>query len=202
MTRFDVVGIDPDEAGERVTDLLESAGTTLVWVIAALWVVALVAAIVVSHKAGYSRWWGVVGVLIPPLGVVLLAVAAVVTWPVHRQRNEARAVVAEHHLVLPSQARQAERQAQQARRTEEAAREAMDRARQQRELADAEHARIQALQVAAQEQHSKDQASAEEPGEANGKPAAVRAAADAPTPDAPAPDAPASEVPTSDKPAG
>lgn len=158
VTSIDVVGIDPEAAGEGVTDFLESAGLIAVWSAAAVWLLVLLLAVVVVHKAGFSAWWAVLGVLLPPLGLLLLIVFALAKWPVHRERDEALSLIKENDLILPSHAARAQRDAERARQYEEEARLRMERAQADRAKADAEHARIQAAQAAREAQRAQDAA--------------------------------------------
>lgn len=177
LSSTDVIGIDPEAAGENFTDFLESAGLITFWSAIAFWVVLLIAMIAVVKKAGYSGWWAVLGVLLPPLGVVLLLAFALVKWPALKERDEAVKVVTDNNLILPSHEQRAIREAERARQMEEEARRRMERAQADREKADAEHARIQAAQAARQARMAEAAAGmpparTDEPTLADSKPAA------------------------------
>ncbi len=63
-------------------------------------VIALVAAILVARKAGYSHWLGVIAVAVPIAGPIFILIFAFAKWPALKERDEAMALLAEHGLGL------------------------------------------------------------------------------------------------------
>ncbi len=63
-------------------------------------VVALLAAVLVARKAGYSHWLGVIAVLVPVVGVVVVLLFAFVKWPALRERDAAKALLEKNNLSL------------------------------------------------------------------------------------------------------
>ena len=169
----DVTTIDSDKAGEAFADFLRTAGQTALIVSGVTFVGMLILAIVVAKKAGYSGWWGAIGVLFPPVGVLLLVLFALLKWPALKERDEAIGILDNHSLTLPSRERAAVKEAERRRAVEDEARKRMEKAQAEREKAEAERARFQAAEA---------KRAAELPA-----PPAAPPAADAPaTPDAPA----------------
>ena len=63
-------------------------------------VIALVAAILIARKAGYSHWLGVIAVAVPLAGLVFILIFAFVKWPALKQRDEALALLKKNGLSL------------------------------------------------------------------------------------------------------
>lgn len=63
-------------------------------------VIALVAAILIARKAGYSHWLGVIAVAVPLAGLVFILIFAFVRWPALKQRDEALALLKKNGLSL------------------------------------------------------------------------------------------------------
>jgi hypothetical protein len=63
-------------------------------------VIALVAAILVARKAGYSHWLGVIAVTVPIAGAVFILIFAFVKWPALKQRDEALALLKKNGLSI------------------------------------------------------------------------------------------------------
>lgn len=66
------------------------AGGVGLAVLAAVYLVVLVAYVRIIQKAGYSGWWVLVG-LVPVVNAVMFLVFAFSTWPVLRENAELRA---------------------------------------------------------------------------------------------------------------
>lgn len=181
----DVTSIDSDKAGEAFADFLRTAGQTALLVSGLTFAAMFILAIVVAKKAGYSGWWGAIGVLFPPIGVVLLVLFALLKWPSLKERDEALGILDAHNLTLPSRERAAVKEAERKRALEDDARKRMERAQADREKAEAERARFQAAEAKRAAELPSAPAAHAAPGEA---PAETRAAA--PASAAPAPAAP------------
>jgi len=166
FTSIDVVGVDPETAGESLTDFLQTAGLVALWSAVAVAVLIFVVAIAVSKKAGYSGWWGAIGVLFPPVGVILLLLLALLKWPALKERDEALGVLTENGLTLPSHERAAIKEAERKKAVE-------DEARRRREKADAERARFNAKQA---EAPAAVEPAPAQPKEVEAKPASVKPA--------------------------
>ncbi len=149
FTSIDVVGVDPETAGESLTDFLQTAGLVAFWSAVAVAVLTFIVAIAVSKKAGYSGWWGAIAVLFPPVGVILLLLFALLKWPALKERDEALGVLTENGLTLPSHERAAIKEAERKKAVEDEARRRMEKAQAEREKADAERARFNAKQAEA-----------------------------------------------------
>jgi hypothetical protein len=65
-------------------------------------VIALVAAILVARKAGYSHWLGVIAVTVPIAGAVFILIFAFVKWPALKERDAALALLKKNGLSLPA----------------------------------------------------------------------------------------------------
>jgi hypothetical protein len=63
-------------------------------------VIALVAAILVARKAGYSHWLGVIAVAVPVAGPVFILIFAFVKWPALQERDDALALLKKHGLSI------------------------------------------------------------------------------------------------------
>jgi hypothetical protein len=63
-------------------------------------VVALLAAILIARKAGYSHWLGVIAVMVPIAGAVFILIFAFVKWPALKQRDEALALLKKNGLSI------------------------------------------------------------------------------------------------------
>lgn len=66
----------------------------------AYYVIALVAAILVARKAGYSHWLGVIAVAVPVVGLVFVLLFAFVKWPALKERDAALALLKKNGLSL------------------------------------------------------------------------------------------------------
>ncbi len=78
-----------------------SAWSGWIWLIGAIYLVlALIAAVLVARKAGYSHWLGVIAVLVPAVGAIVVLLFAFVKWPALRERDAAKALLKEHGLSL------------------------------------------------------------------------------------------------------
>lgn len=143
----DVTNIDSDKAGEAFADLLRDAGQTMLIVSGATLVVSFVLAIVIAKKAGYSGWWGAIGVLFPPIGLILLLLFTLLKWPALKERDEAIGILDANSLTLPSRERAAVKEAERKRAAEDDARRRMEKAQADREKAEAERARFQAAEA-------------------------------------------------------
>ncbi len=142
-----VVPIDPEKAGKTVADYLNDFGQITFFSLIGLAVLSLILAIVIAKKAGFSGWWGAVGVLFPPLGVVLALLFALVKWPALKQRDEALGILTANDLTLPSQERKAIKEAERKQSIEDEARKRMEKAQAAREKADAERAKFAASEA-------------------------------------------------------
>ena len=65
-------------------------------------VIALVAAILIARKAGYSHWLGVIAVTVPVAGAVFILIFAFVKWPALKQRDAALELLKKNGLSLPA----------------------------------------------------------------------------------------------------
>ncbi len=63
-------------------------------------VIALVSAILVARKAGYSHWLGVIAVAVPVVGPVFILIFAFVKWPALKERDAALALLKKNGLAL------------------------------------------------------------------------------------------------------
>ena len=63
-------------------------------------VIALVSAILIARKAGYSHWLGVIAVAVPIVGPVFVLIFAFVKWPALKQRDAALALLKKNGLSL------------------------------------------------------------------------------------------------------
>lgn len=139
-----------DDVVDEATDGLRQVLTDfLQWTLisaAIVFVLTFVVAIAIAKKAGYSGWWGAIAVLVPPLGIILLLLFALLKWPALKERDEAIEVVEANELTIPSRERAAIKEAQRRKAVEEEARRRMEKAQAEREAADAERARYQARQ--------------------------------------------------------
>ena len=70
-------------------------------------VVGLLSAVLISRKAGYSHWLGVIAVAVPLLGPLLVLVFAFLKWPALKQRDAALALLAKNGLSIESPKRAA-----------------------------------------------------------------------------------------------
>jgi hypothetical protein len=144
----DVTPIDSNEVGNRVADFLQTAGQVALIVAAVTFVLMLLVGIAIAKKAGYSGWWGALAVLVPPLGVVLILLFALVKWPALKERDEALGVLDAHALTLPSHERAAIKEAERKKQIEDEARRRMEKAQAEREKAEADRERFRAAQAA------------------------------------------------------
>ncbi len=62
--------------------------------------IALVSAILIARKAGYSQWLGVIAVAVPVAGPVFILIFAFVKWPALRERDAALALLKKHGLSI------------------------------------------------------------------------------------------------------
>jgi hypothetical protein len=65
-------------------------------------VIALVSAILVARKAGYSHWLGVIAVAVPVVGLIFVLMFAFVKWPALKERDAALALLKKNGLALES----------------------------------------------------------------------------------------------------
>jgi len=63
-------------------------------------VIALISAILIARKAGYSHWLGVIAVAVPVVGPVFILIFAFVKWPALKERDAALALLKKHGLAL------------------------------------------------------------------------------------------------------
>lgn len=63
-------------------------------------VIALVSAILVARKAGYSHWLGVLAVAVPIVGPVFILIFAFVKWPALKERDAALALLRKNGLSI------------------------------------------------------------------------------------------------------
>lgn len=143
----DVTPIDSTEVGNRVADFLQTAGQIALITTAALFVVYLFMAIVITKKAGYSGWWGALAVLVPPLGVLLVLLFAFLKWPALKQRDEALGILKTNDLTLPSQERAAIKEAERRQQVEDEARRRMEKAQADRVKAEADREKFREAQA-------------------------------------------------------
>ena len=143
----DVVPIDPDKAGKSFADYLHDFGQITFFALIALAILGLIVAVIVAKKAGYSGWWGAIGVLFPPVGLVLVLLFALFKWPSLKERDEALGILAANDLTLPSHERKAIKEADRKHAIEDAARKRMEKAQVDREKADVERARFAASEA-------------------------------------------------------
>lgn len=143
----DVTPIDSNEVGDRVADFLQTAGQVALISAAVTFVLTLFVGIAVAKKAGYSGWWGALAVLVPPLGVVLALLFALLKWPALKERDEALGVLEAHALTLPSHERAAIKEAERKKQIEDEARRRMEIAQAEREKAEADRERFRAAQA-------------------------------------------------------
>jgi hypothetical protein len=187
----DVTPIDSNEVGNRIADFLQTAGQIALFTTIALFVVYLILAIVIAKKAGYSGWWGALAVLVPPLGVLLVLLFALLKWPALKQRDEARGILKANDLTLPSEERAAIKEAERKQQIEDEARRRMEKAQADREKAEADREKFreaQARDAATRVASANAVAAAQETKAADAKAADAKAAASADAPAAtPAP---------------
>lgn len=138
-----------ENLSETATDWYESAGIWALVLTALFFLLWLVAAIAISKKAGYSGWWGALFVLVPFLSWILFGLFAILKWPVAKQRDEARGVLKENSLSLPSDERAAIKEAERKQAIEEQARRNMEKAQADRIKAEEAKARFVAGSPAA-----------------------------------------------------
>jgi hypothetical protein len=62
--------------------------------------IALVSAILIARKAGYSHWLGVIAVAVPVVGAVFILIFAFVKWPALKERDAALALLKKHGLSI------------------------------------------------------------------------------------------------------
>lgn len=63
-------------------------------------VIALVSAILIARKAGYSHWLGVIAVAVPVVGPVFVLIFAFVKWPALKERDAALALLKKNGLSI------------------------------------------------------------------------------------------------------
>lgn len=63
-------------------------------------IIALVSAILIARKAGYSQWLGVIAVAVPVAGPVFILIFAFVKWPALKERDAALALLKKNKLSL------------------------------------------------------------------------------------------------------
>ncbi len=63
-------------------------------------IIALVSAILIARKAGYSQWLGVIAVAVPVAGPVFILLFAFVKWPALKERDTALALLKKNKLSL------------------------------------------------------------------------------------------------------
>ena len=76
------------EASKTWTDYL---GDWILWIniaIAVYWLIGFVTAVIVTRKAGYSGWLGVLIIGVPFVGPFIMLVA-LLKWPLERERDRA-----------------------------------------------------------------------------------------------------------------
>ena len=156
---------DGDTIGDHVANFLNTSGDVALVVGIIVFVLSLIIAIVVSKKAGYSGWWGAIGVLVPPLGLILAILLALLKWPALMERDEALGILKSQGLTLPSRERRAIKDAERRKRDEVDARKQMEKAQVGRRRADAERARFQASEDKADEAPTTPPADADKPDE-------------------------------------
>jgi cytoskeletal protein RodZ len=143
----DVTPIDSTEVGNRIADFLQTAGQIALFTTIALFVVYLILAIVIAKKAGYSGWWGALAVLVPPLGVLLVLLFALLKWPALKQRDEALGILKANDLTLPSDERAAIKEAERKQQIEDEARRRMEKAQADRVKAEADREKFREAQA-------------------------------------------------------
>ncbi len=62
--------------------------------------IALVSAILIARKAGYSQWLGVIAVAVPIAGPVFILIFAFVKWPALKERDAALALLKKNGLSI------------------------------------------------------------------------------------------------------
>jgi hypothetical protein len=157
---------DPELAeniSDSVTKWYESAGIWALLLTGLFFLLWLVASIAIAKKAGYSGWWGALFVLVPFLSWILFALFALLKWPVAKQRDEARGVLKEHSLSLPSDERAAVKEAERKQAIEEQARRNMEKAQADRIKAEEAKARFVAGSPAAARAEASDASAADAP---------------------------------------
>ena len=143
----DVTPIDSTEVGNRIADFLQTAGQIALFTTIALFVVYLILAIVIAKKAGYSGWWGALAVLVPPVGVLLVLLFALLKWPALKQRDEALGILKANDLTLPSDERAAIKEAERKQQIEDEARRRMEKAQADRVKAEADREKFREAQA-------------------------------------------------------
>ena len=63
-------------------------------------VLAVVAAILIARKAGYSHWLGVIAAMVPIVGAIFVLIFAFVKWPALKERDAALALLKKNGLSL------------------------------------------------------------------------------------------------------
>jgi apolipoprotein N-acyltransferase len=63
-------------------------------------VIALVAAILIARKAGYSHWLGVIAVTVPIAGAIFILIFAFIKWPALKERDAALELLKKNGLSI------------------------------------------------------------------------------------------------------
>ena len=123
--------VDEATAEDALNRVVEWLTDFLQWTLisaAIVFVLTLIVAIAVAKKAGYSGWWGALSVLVPPLGILLVLIFALVKWPALKERDEAIGILDNNDLILPSRERKAIKEAERKKQVEDEARRRMQKA--------------------------------------------------------------------------
>jgi hypothetical protein len=162
------------DSNEYVTDTVDwivawGIGSLVVAVL--LIVLAFAASIAIAKKAGYSGWWGAIFVLAWPIAWLLLAIFAVLKWPVVKERDEALAVLRENNLTIPRHDRRAVREQKKVLAAEAEAQRNVEKAQAARIKAEAERTKFETRAAATPKKDAKaipaDAESAATPDEAD-----------------------------------
>lgn len=81
-----------DTATEAAKSWTDYVNDWILWIniaIAVYWLIGFVTAVVVTRKAGYSGWLGVLIVGVPFVGPFIMLVLALLKWPLERDRDRA-----------------------------------------------------------------------------------------------------------------
>lgn len=81
-----------DDVQQQLNGLSAGAVTAIALVVAAIWVVMLLAYVSIIRRAGYSGWWVLIG-LVPIANIVMFLVFAFKEWPVQRELAQLRSAV-------------------------------------------------------------------------------------------------------------
>ena len=96
-----LIAADGDGDGQSTLELWSDAIWAAKWVLLLWLLISLAAGALIARRAGYSPYLGLIAVLTPVLGPLMVLAFALWKWPVARERDKAFALLEKNGIDLP-----------------------------------------------------------------------------------------------------